>query len=60
LLTIVAGEEDALGTSAEAYRVWYQIALPRGDQSWVQAATTTPYDTGSAGRHRCAAISCQT
>jgi murein DD-endopeptidase MepM/ murein hydrolase activator NlpD len=50
LLTIDAGAEDALGTSAEAYRVWYQIALPQGDEGWVQAAVPVDYDTGSDGR----------
>jgi len=50
LLTIDAGEEDALGTSAEAYRVWYQIELPRGGEAWVQAAVPVDYDTGSDGR----------
>ncbi len=50
LLAIDAGEEDALGTSAEAYRLWYQIALPDGSESWVQAAVPVDYDTGSDGR----------
>jgi uncharacterized protein YgiM (DUF1202 family) len=50
LLAVVAGEEDATGTSAEAYEGWYQIALPDGGQGWVQAAIPTSYDTGSDGR----------
>jgi murein DD-endopeptidase MepM/ murein hydrolase activator NlpD len=50
LLAIDAGEEDALGTSTEAYRLWYQIALPRGDDGWVQAAVPSTNDTGSDGR----------
>jgi hypothetical protein len=50
LLTIDAAEEGALGTSTEAYRLWYRIALPTGDEGWVQAAVPTLYDTGSDGR----------
>jgi hypothetical protein len=50
LLEIVAGAEDTTGTSAEAYRLWYRIALPTGGEGWVQAAIPTPYDTGSDGR----------
>jgi murein DD-endopeptidase MepM/ murein hydrolase activator NlpD len=50
LLAVDAGEEDTLGTSAEAYRVWYQIALPQRGEAWVQAAIPTAYDTGSDGR----------
>ena len=50
LLTIDAGEEDARCTSAEPYRVWYQIALPDGDIGWMQAAVPTDDDTGSDGR----------
>ncbi len=50
LLTIDASEEDALGTSAEAYRLWYRITFPTGDEGWVQAAIPTPYDTSSDGR----------
>jgi hypothetical protein len=50
LLEIAAGVEDTTGTSAEAYRLWYRIALLTGDAGWVQAAVPTPYDTGSNGR----------
>jgi hypothetical protein len=50
LLAIDAGEDDTAGTSAEAYRVWYQIARPDGEIGWVQAAVPTDYDTGSDGR----------
>ena len=45
-----AGEEASTGTSAEAYRVWYRIALPDGGEGWVQAAVPADYDTGSDGR----------
>ena len=50
LLAIDTGPDDATGTSAEAYRVWYQIALPDGESGWVQAVVPTDYDTGSDGR----------
>jgi murein DD-endopeptidase MepM/ murein hydrolase activator NlpD len=50
LLEIAAGAEETTGTSAEAYRLWYRIALPTGDEGWVEAAVPTPYDTGSDGR----------
>ena len=50
LLMIDAGEEDALGTSAGAYRVWYQIAAPDSGEGWVQAAVPSTNDTGSDGR----------
>ena len=50
LLEIAVGAEDTTGTSVEAYRLWYRIALPTGDAGWVQAAVPTPYDTGSDGR----------
>jgi hypothetical protein len=47
---IAAGDEGATGTSAEAYRLWYRIALPDGNEGWVRAAVPTDYDTGSDGR----------
>jgi Peptidase family M23 len=50
LREIATGVEDATGASAEAYRVWYQVALPDGDIGWVQAAVPTDYDIGSDGR----------
>ncbi len=50
LLEIAAGAEDTTGTSAEAYDLWYRIALPTGDEGWVQAAVPTANDTGSDGR----------
>jgi hypothetical protein len=50
LLAIDAGEENALGTSAEAYRVWYQIDVPPSGEAWIQAAVPVDYDTGSDGR----------
>jgi murein DD-endopeptidase MepM/ murein hydrolase activator NlpD len=50
LLAINAGAEDATGTSAEAYRLWYQITLRDGEAGWVQAAVPIANDTGSDGR----------
>ena len=50
LLAVDAGAEDTTGTSAEAYEVWYRIALPDGAEGWVQAATPLANDTGSDGR----------
>ncbi|MBA3450834.1 MAG: M23 family metallopeptidase [Chloroflexia bacterium] len=50
LLAVDAGAEDATGTSAEAYRLWYRIALPDGGEGWVQAAVPDASDTGSDGR----------
>jgi hypothetical protein len=50
LLEIAAGAEDTTGTSAEAYRLWYRIALPTGAEGWVQAAAPSTNDTGSDGR----------
>ncbi|CAN5350260.1 hypothetical protein BH09CHL1_BH09CHL1_18730 [soil metagenome] len=37
-------------TSAEAYRIWYSIALPDGTRGWIQAAVSDDGDTGSDGR----------
>ena len=50
LLAIDVGPAASLATSSEGYRVWYQIALPAGDQVWVQAVIPAPIDTGSDGR----------
>jgi hypothetical protein len=50
LREIATGDEDATGTSAEAYRLWYRIALPDGNEGWVQAAVPSENDTGSDGR----------
>ena len=49
LLAIDAGPEATEGTSAEAYRLWYRIALAEGG-AWVQAAVPSTGDTGSDGR----------
>ncbi len=50
LLAVDAGLEATTGTSAEAYRLWYRIALPDGMPAWVQAAVPGGGDTGSDGR----------
>jgi hypothetical protein len=49
LRAIATGQEASDETSAEGYRLWYQIALPEGD-AWVQAAVPSSHDTGSDGR----------
>lgn len=50
LRAIAAGDEAATGTSAEAYQLWYQVALASGDTGWVQAAVPSNLETGSDGR----------
>ena len=50
LLAVATGPEASAGTSAEAYRLWYQLALPDGGEGWVQAARPSPMETGSDGR----------
>jgi murein DD-endopeptidase MepM/ murein hydrolase activator NlpD len=50
LVSIANGAEASRATSAEGYRLWYQIALPAGDTAWVQAAVPSTHDTGSDGR----------
>lgn len=50
LLAIAAGTEASYGTSAEAYRLWYRIALAEGDAAWIQAAVPSDEETGSDGR----------
>jgi hypothetical protein len=50
LLAIDAGPESSEGTSAEAYRLWYRIALPDGGSVWVRAVVPSDRDAGSDGR----------
>jgi murein DD-endopeptidase MepM/ murein hydrolase activator NlpD len=50
LLAISAGKEGALGHSAEAYRLWYELGLPNGKIGWAQAALPWTLETGSDGR----------
>lgn len=49
---IEAGEPDADGTSAEAYRLWYRISAPErdGDPLWVEALWASDEVLGSDGR----------
>ena len=49
LFAISSGDEASTGTSAEAYDLWYQIAV-EGEAAWVQAAVPLASDTGSDGR----------
>ena len=50
LISIAAGDEASRATSAEGYRLWYQVALPNGGSGWIQAAVPSTTDTGSDGR----------
>jgi murein DD-endopeptidase MepM/ murein hydrolase activator NlpD len=50
LQEIVTGDEAVTGTSAEAYWLWYRIALASGESVWVQAAVPSARDSGSDGR----------
>jgi murein DD-endopeptidase MepM/ murein hydrolase activator NlpD len=50
LLGIYTGPEDAGDTSALAYQLWYELALPGGGSGWVQAALHSPFETGGDGR----------
>jgi hypothetical protein len=50
LLQVDAGEEATTGTSAESYRLWYQIGLPDGSPAWVRAAVPSTLATGADGR----------
>lgn len=50
LLAIETGPEASSETSAEGYRLWYQIATPDVEAAWTQAAVPSDHDTGSDGR----------
>lgn len=50
LLAVSTGDAASTGASAEAYRLWYQIALTERETTWVQAALPSPLETGSDGR----------
>lgn len=50
LLAIETGAEDDTATSAEATRLWFQIALADGTAGWVQAAVPVAVDSGADGR----------
>lgn len=50
LLAVWAGAEDSRSTSAEAYQLWYRVALPAGGAAWLQVAAPSSFETGSDGR----------
>jgi hypothetical protein len=51
LVGVDVGEADSTGTSAEAYRLWYQIAPPNASSPvWVRALEPSQDATGSDGR----------
>ncbi|MFL5761951.1 MAG: peptidoglycan DD-metalloendopeptidase family protein [Thermomicrobiales bacterium] len=50
VLAIHAWAENTPHTSAEAYHVWYQIALRDGRQGWVLAMMPASEETGIDGR----------
>ena len=50
LLAVWLGPEDSSATSALAYALWYQLALPDGTRAWVAALAASTRDTGSDGR----------
>lgn len=50
LFDVVTRDSASTRTSAEAYRLWYAIALPDGTRGWIQAAIPDGGDTGSDGR----------
>jgi hypothetical protein len=50
LFEVVTRDPASTQTSAEAYRLWYSIALPDGTRGWIQAAIPDSGDTGSDGR----------
>ena len=50
LLEAHAGAEDSRETSAQAYKLWYEIRLPEGRSAWAQAAVPSTFETGGDGR----------
>ena len=49
-LALATGRASSKGSSAEAYRLWYQIETPDSGRCWLQAAVPDDGDTGSDGR----------
>jgi hypothetical protein len=47
---VVAGDETASGTGAEATHLWYHVTAVGGDSSWVQAIVPSADEVGSDGR----------
>ncbi len=50
LLGVVTGEAETTETSAAAYEVWYEIALPNDTSGWVSAVLPWDFETGRDGR----------
>lgn len=50
LRSAVAGREATERTSAESYRLWFELDLPDRSIGWVRAAVPSDFDTGSDGR----------
>lgn len=50
LRSVVAGREASMRTSAEAYRLWFELDLPDRSSVWVRAAVPSDVDTGTDGR----------
>lgn len=44
------GADAPAATSAEAYRVWYELAPPVGESGWVRGVVADTFETGSDGR----------
>ena len=50
LLAIDAGRGASRARSADAYRLWYEIAVADSERAWVRAAVPSAIETGSDGR----------
>jgi len=50
LIGVDVGDPASEGTSAEAYRLRYRLALPDGSEGWVDAVEPADIDTGADGR----------
>lgn len=50
VLDVETGDAASTGTSALAYRVWYQMELDDGTSGWLPALIADDRDTGSDGR----------
>jgi len=50
VLDLIAGDPASTGTSADAYRAWFKVALEDGAEGWLQGAIPSNRETGSDGR----------
>jgi hypothetical protein len=50
LTGVEAGDPLSQETSAEGYRLWYEIELAAGESGWFRALAASDEDTGSDGR----------